>query len=88
VAPVATGTLTVGSVLSCTTGTWTRDPTSYAYQWQGDGINISGATASTYTLVSADVGKLVRCIVTATNDFDPEDVGVGRAASNALGPIA
>ena len=31
VAPVASGSLTVGSTLSCTTGTWTNSPTSYAY---------------------------------------------------------
>jgi hypothetical protein len=87
VAPVASGTLVVGSVLSCTTGTWTKSPTSYADQWQRDGVNISGATVSTYTTVTADIGKLVRCIVTATNDFNPDDIGVGRAASNTLGPI-
>ena len=38
--------------LSCTTGTWTESPTSYAYQWKKDGVNISGATSNTLTLVN------------------------------------
>lgn len=33
VQPVVSGTATEGEQLSCTTGTWTNSPTSYAYQW-------------------------------------------------------
>lgn len=88
VAPVASGTKTQGSTLSCTTGTWDNAPTSYAYQWQrdvaGNGVysNISGATASTYVLTADDVGDNVRCVVTATNAS-----GSTAANSNALGLI-
>jgi hypothetical protein len=58
----------VGTVLTCTTGNWVGTPTSYAYQWTRDGAAIAGATASTHTLVSADVGGHdLACIVTATN---------------------
>ena len=67
VAPVASGTTTVGSTLSCTTGTWTNSPTSYAYQWLRNGANISGATSSTYLTVTADGGTSIRCTVIATN---------------------
>ena len=42
VAPVASGALTVGSTLSCTTGTWTNSPASYAYQWRRNGGGIPG----------------------------------------------
>lgn len=81
--PVVSGTPSVGSVLSCTTGTWTGDPTIvYTYHWRRDGVNISGATASTYTLVSADLGTLVSCSVTATNS-----AGTQKADSNSLGPV-
>ena len=55
-APVASGSLTVGSTLSCTQGTWTNSPTSYAYQWQRGGANISGATSASYVTVTADGG--------------------------------
>ena len=80
VAPVASGALTVGSTLSCTTGTWTNSPTSYAYQWLRNGGGISGATSSTYVTVTADGGTSVSCRVTATNAIGP---GLP-ATSNAL----
>ncbi len=89
VAPVNSGTPTENDLLSVTTGTWTANPPTitYTYQWQrdcGSGyITIPGATASSYTLVSADVGCMVRCLVTATNSF-----GATSVASNALGPVA
>ena len=79
VAPVASGTLTVGSTLSCTTGTWTNSPTGYAYQWLRNGVNISGATSGSYVVVAADAGTSVRCTVTASNA-----IGSTSATSNAL----
>lgn len=58
----------VGTVVSVTTGNWTGSPTSYAYQWMRDGAAISGATATSYTLIAADVGgHQIACVVTATN---------------------
>jgi hypothetical protein len=82
VAPVASGTPTTGQNLSCTTGTWTGSPTpTYTYQWQRAGVNIGGATASTYTLVEADEGNAIRCVVTATNAS-----GSASANSNAITP--
>lgn len=67
VAPAITGTNSVGSVLTCSTGTWTYlGDISYAYQWRRGGSPIGGATASTYTLVTADGGNTIDCVVTAT----------------------
>lgn len=66
VAPVASGTGTVGQTLSCTTGTWTGSP-AFTYQWKRDGVNIGGATSSTYLLVSDDGGTTATCAVTGTN---------------------
>lgn len=83
VAPAITGTGTVGQVLTCSQGTWSGTATiTYAYQWKRDGISISGATASTYTLVSADNGTTTSCTVTATNV-----TGGVVAGSNVVGPI-
>ena len=71
--PSNTGDFYVGQVLTCSTGTWLNSPTGYAYQWQRNGANISGATTNTYTLATnatpslADEGKDITCIVTATN---------------------
>ena len=80
VAPVVTGTATVGSTLTTTNGTWSGSPTpAFTYQWQRVTTNISGETASTYVIQSADVDKTVRCVVTATNA-----VGAASANSNAI----
>lgn len=83
VAPVVSGTTTVGSVLTVTNGTWTGIPTPvFTRQWQRNGVNIAGATAATYTLVSGDLGVTIRAVVTATNAR-----GAVPANSNGVGPI-
>ena len=72
-APVVTGSPVEGQTLSSSPGTWSNSPTSYAYAWEdcdSSGNNcttISGASSSTYTLASSDVGHTIRSIVTATN---------------------
>jgi len=96
VAPTLSGTETEGQTLTSTTGTWdsqSNGTVTYSYQWtrsnDGSGAgeaNISGATSSTYTLVTADVGKFIRCRVRGSNDggFDAaEDIN-----SNFTGAIA
>lgn len=84
VAPVVTGTATVGQTLSCTTGTWDAAPAAitYTYQWQRNTSNIGGATGSTYVLKGADIGNTVRCVVTATNA-----AGSASANSNSTGTV-
>jgi len=70
--------------ISTTTGTWTSITTpTYAYQWQRNGSNIGGATSSSYTITSSDVGATVRCVVTATNPF-----GSTAANSNTSSTVA
>jgi hypothetical protein len=84
VAPAVTGTATVGQTLSTTNGTWTGAPApTFAYQWQRNGVNIAGATNSTYVLVNADAGNPVRCVVTATNPL-----GAVSENSNATANVA
>ncbi len=83
VAPAVTGTATVGQTLSTTDGTWTGTPTSYTYQWQRAGVNISSATASTYVLIGSDYASAIRCVVTATNA-----TGSTAANSNATAAVA
>ncbi len=83
VAPAITGTNSVGSVLTCSTGTWTYlGDITYAYQWRRGGSPIGGATASTYTTVSADAGTALTCVVTATTS-----AGSANATSNNFGVI-
>lgn len=67
VAPVISGNQWQGQVLTTTNGTWTNSPTTFTYQWRRGGVDIGGATSSTYTLVAADRGASITCDVTATN---------------------
>jgi hypothetical protein len=73
-APAITGSASVGSVLSATTGVWTgKAPLRYAYRWQRcDPLGalcraIRNATHETYRLVKADLGSTIRVGVTARN---------------------
>lgn len=82
--PTISGTETEDETLTCSSGTWalpspfasgSNGTITYSYQWTRSDdnsgtneANISGATNSTYTLVTADVGKYLRCYVRATND--------------------
>jgi len=66
VAPAITGTPAVGSVLTCSTGTWNGSPTGFTRQWYR-GTTPVGTNSATYTPVSADVDSLISCVVTATN---------------------
>ncbi|MGH2832534.1 MAG: hypothetical protein ACRDK2_07130 [Solirubrobacteraceae bacterium] len=79
VLPAITGTPVVAQVLTSSTGSWRNEPTSYAYQWEdcntsgGECSSISGASSSTYTVASTDVGHTIRVIVTATNSTGSTD---------------
>jgi acid phosphatase type 7 len=72
--PTISGNAVVGQVLTGDNGTWSgTEPISYSDQWRrcdtagANCSDISGATAQTYTLVSADLGKTIRFAVTASN---------------------
>ncbi len=70
--PAITGTKTVGQTLTSSSGTWPNTSSGYLYQWQkssDDGVtwtSISGATSSTYVLVAADAGYVIRSQVSLT----------------------
>jgi hypothetical protein len=71
--PKLSGIAKVANTLLVTTGTWQNSPASYAYQWlrcNAYGLSckaITGATHSSYKLVSADVGHKLKAKVTASN---------------------
>jgi TP901-1 family phage major tail protein len=91
VAPAVTGTTTTASTLTTTNGTWAGDATiTFARQWQNgtsadqndpSWANISGSTGTTLAL-TAQLGKRIRCRVTATNSE-----GSTVAFSNIVGPV-
>ncbi|GAA4740535.1 hypothetical protein GCM10023350_26230 [Nocardioides endophyticus] len=65
--PVIGGNPVPGAELTCTDGSWTGGPTSYAHAWLRDGEPIGGAAASSYVVAAEDVGTELSCVVTATN---------------------
>jgi hypothetical protein len=72
--PSISGSALEGQVLTASAGVWTGQPApTFAYQWlrcdsSGSSCSpIAGQTASTYTLVTADVGSTIAVAVTATN---------------------
>jgi hypothetical protein len=66
--PTITGTAEVGETLTLSNGTWSGSPTpTYTYQWFAAGESIPGATASTFTLTEAQVGKTITGQVNAHN---------------------
>ncbi len=87
--PVISGTARYGQTLTASTGEWVgTPPLEYAYQWEscgslGEGcLDISGATSSSYTLGSGEVGDTLRVVVTATNS-----VGSASALSEATAVV-
>lgn len=56
----------VGTILTRVVGTY-ANAVSLAGQWTRDNVNIAGATTGSYTIVTADLGKLIRYVETATN---------------------
>jgi hypothetical protein len=81
--PQVTGTAAVGQQLQATSGTWTGAPTpTFSYQWEdcdsggNNCVAIQGATATSYTIQSGDVGFTLEVLVTGSNS-----VGSSQAAS-------
>ena len=78
-AATISGTVSVGSVLTCNPGDITGGTIGYSvtgYQWQKsfDGLtnffNIPGATSSTYTPAGADSNTFLRCIASHADGTD------------------
>jgi hypothetical protein len=67
--PVISGTAKAGKSLSCSKGSWTQTPTSFAYGWGLSGTPIQGASKSTFTVQKIDEGLTLTCNVTASNSI-------------------
>lgn len=65
--PVVSGSPEQGQTLSCAPGSWSNSPTSFAYTWQRNATNISGATSAAYKVISSDAGQALTCTVVASN---------------------
>jgi hypothetical protein len=72
--PTITGDPRVGQELTASEGTWTGNPTTFAYQWQRCDVesllcaDVIGATGKTYGVRLADLGFRLRVELTARKD--------------------
>jgi hypothetical protein len=79
--PFIVGTIAEDEIVSVSNGGW-LDADSFTYQWKADGVNITDATAKTYTILVADHGKVLTCVVTGHNES-----GTASATSVATDPV-
>jgi phage tail sheath gpL-like len=88
--PTITGTPMVGEDLTCSSGSWTGSPATYAYQWNHGPIAtpapITRGTTATLTLDADDEGLTVFCVVTATNTAAPAGVTANSNLTTAVQP--
>ena len=75
--PAIRGTAQAGETLTAETSAIADEDgltnAVFAYQWLADGADISGATASTYTIADADEGKAISVAVAFTDDAGNEE---------------
>jgi hypothetical protein len=84
VAPVVSGSTTVGGNATVTTGTWSNSPTGYYYQWLANSVAISAnGTANTFVITVTQNGANLSCNVTAFNALGNSSP----ATSNSVGPV-
>ena len=96
--PSVAGEAVVGRTLTARNGRWGgTKPLTYSYQWRrcgpggGNCADLTGATAQTYVLVSADQGHRMRVRVTVANSAGSSSAvsgpsGVVRAAPSSPPP--
>ena len=84
-APTISGTAQVGETLTAdTSGIADEDGltnASFAYQWQADGADISGATDSSYTLAVDDESKVISVKVSFSDDAGNEEESTSAATA-------
>ena len=86
-APTIGGTARVGESLTASTSDIADadglSNASFTYQWLAADIDISGATSSSYTVVTVDAGKVIKVTVSFTDDAG-KDESVTSAATAAV----
>ena len=90
-APAISGTAQVGETLTADTSGIADadglDNAAFSHQWLADGIDISGATGSTYTLTDSDEGKAIKVRVSFTDDGGNDETLTSAATAAVTAPV-
>lgn len=87
------GSLVVGNTVTILPGNWGGYPAPVlTYQWLATGVAIPGATSASLLLTEELVGKLLKCVVKATNrngteTMDFNAMGLVEAAPETIYPL-
>jgi exopolysaccharide biosynthesis protein len=81
------GTAMTGATLAARLGSW-ADGLTAAYQWRADGVPITGATAASYQVSAAVVGKTVDVAVTVSGSDRASVTLIGAPAAPLVQPAA
>jgi hypothetical protein len=87
--PSIDGTGLVGNTLTAVdtaTSDTDADSVTLSYQWQADGVDISGATAESYTLTSAEAHSAITAVVTAADGYDTTVITTAPTAMDNSAP--
>jgi hypothetical protein len=90
--PTIAGTAQQGQMLTASPGTWSNNPTVYAYQWNSCTgtvcTAITGAVGASYLVPATEVGKILEVSVTASNAGGPAAAPAVSAPTAAVLPAA
>jgi hypothetical protein len=85
--PVITGSGVVGVEVTVELGVWTGTPEPVlTQQWMLDDQVVEGATELSYTPVEGDVGKVLKCAVTADNSAGTSTISSNEITVSATEP--
>lgn len=85
-APSVSGTTTVGSRLTASSGSW-KPAADVRHRWFADGKPIAGATGSSYTLGAGDLGRRITVRVKAVSSGYVPGVATAVAGTVARGTL-
>ena len=71
--PTIVGEPAAGRTLTCLAGGFLNEPETFEYEWLRNGTPIAGAVATTYMTTAGDLGRQIRCRVTAINEAGDTD---------------
>lgn len=87
--PTVVGTAKVGYTLGLHSGSWTPGGLTFTYQWNVNGVNVPGATGTSFPLTADHVGKAISVSVTGSRaGFVPTTATSSPTTAVRLGSVS